>query len=319
MESRMKRTWLGLVPLALVSLTLTACPKGGGTDDGGTETDGGTSDLRKTDAGACKADPLPAVDFAVAPTGQMVKPGDIGTACTQNMDCKQGKTPVCWKQTLFDASGLLPTPGGYCSSVCDADADCGTDHLCLDFGARGKACIAGCGDAVTCRHPGYSCAYLDQEGNNIITGCWPNDNLTCNPKEDTCTDPRYGMPGGCYRQAIEDEGGGICLQTCVAGDFCDPNIFDDPLQCLYIDFTDGGDAFRGTICFPSSDMPKDPGATCMYSNECQDGYQCDNRMTGGSKKCEKICNLNGRSPRCTGGQTCQKIFPGCEAGLCKAD
>ena len=46
------------------------------------------------------------------------------------------------------------------------------------------------------------------------------------------------MPGGCWRQAIEDEGGGLCLQTCAVGDPCDNDIFDNTLQCLYLDFTD---------------------------------------------------------------------------------
>lgn len=317
----MNRTWLGLATLALAGITLTACTKPpAGSDDAGTSNDGGAGDMKSVDAAACAPDPVPKVDFAVPPTGKQIKAGEVGAACTKTADCTQGKTPVCWTKTLFDASGTLDTAGGYCSSTCATDADCGTGNLCLDFGPmRGKACIAGCDDANTCRHPGYSCAYLDQQGNNIITGCWPNGNLDCNPKEDTCTDPRYGMPGGCWRQAIEDDRGGVCLQTCNVGDLCDPDIFDNPLQCLYIDFTDIGDGFRGTICFPTAQMPKDAGQSCMFSNDCADGLQCDNGP-GGSKKCEKMCNLKGRSPRCTAsGTSCKKAFPGCEAGLCKAN
>ncbi|MCS6914989.1 MAG: hypothetical protein RMK29_20950 [Myxococcales bacterium] len=319
----MSRFWppFGFVSVVPAALALAACAT---AQEPNAEGDMAMPDLAMPDlAATCQADPLPQVDFAVPPTGQQVQPGNIGTPCNTNADCRQGTSPVCWQRTLFNQMGLLETPGGYCSSTCNTDADCcngraDCEHLCLDFGMRfGKACIAGCRDAVTCRHPGYSCAYLSVVNNNILTGCWPNGNLTCNPKEPECTDPRYGQPGACWRQAIEDQRGGICLQLCQVGEPCDPSIFDEPLQCLYIDFTQEGDAFRGTMCFPGVEMPKDPGATCRFSNECTDGYQCDNRMNGGSRVCEKMCNLKGRNPRCPTGQVCTKVFPSCEAGLCK--
>jgi hypothetical protein len=61
-------------------------------------------------------------------------------------------------------------------------------------------------------------------------------------------------------------------------------------------------------------MPKAAGATCQFIDECEDGYECDR---DGSKKYEKLCNTRGRSPRCPAGQVCTKVFPSCEAGLCK--
>lgn len=257
--------------------------------------------------GSCAVTPPPTVDFAVPPSGKMIPAGNVGSACTMNADCKQGTgTKSCWKTNLFNNPMYYATPGGYCSATCTTDADCGPGNFCVDFGGPGQACLAGCEDAVTCRHPGYACWYLG----GASSACFVTAGLDCNPKLATCT-TGAGDPGGCGRVTIEDDPGGICQPTCKVGDSC----ADSTTQCLYIDYTQYGDGFRGMACISSSATPAMPGDPCTYENDCIDGYQCDNRA-GGTNRCVKLCDLGGAAPRCAAGSTCTKAFATCEAGLC---
>src|SRR5207302_3388952 len=49
----------------------------------------------------------------------------IGAPCTQSAECKEGATPICWVKTLLDQMDYLEVPGGYCTSKCTRDLDCG--------------------------------------------------------------------------------------------------------------------------------------------------------------------------------------------------
>ncbi len=320
----MYRPWLPSPTLVLLTLIAGACGNGGTGGGGDAGTDGGaTQDLAKR---ACDAGAGSKVDFAAAPTGRAPVAGDIGFGCTTTADCKKGPRPVCWPTTLFNNTRYLPTAGGYCSSTCATDADCADSNmdpnnpnLCIDFGGTdGKACIAGCGDAVTCRPPGYSCTYLvNTDSNTVLTGCFPNGNLDCNPTDKAGCTTGTGLTGGCVRQAIEDSHGGNCLSVCQPSDSCEPDNNGNTFQCVYLDFRGGGDAFVGSLCFPAVAAPKDPGTTCQFANDCADGYQCDSG-SGGSNKCLKLCRQGKPTPKCSTGTTCQDAFNICSGpGLCK--
>jgi hypothetical protein len=291
--------------LSLAALPLTACPAGAPAPE-----DGGVSDLRR------RVDM--ARDLAEPPPDLAPPPGRIGAACTTSRDCHEGVAPVCWERKLLNDDDLLDAPGGYCSSRCRDDSECGGKNRCVDFGPYGRFCLAGCADANTCRHDDYSCLYYDVSGDMINGVCLPNaDLLDCNPKEVRCTDRITGTAGGCVRQAFEDKRGGLCNALCEPGEGCATDIFGTERNCLFLDFTPGGDAFRGTLCFPMVGRPKDEGQMCRLANECVKGYQCDNAM-GGSYTCRRLCRLGRPTPACPTGTMCADAFgTGMGAGICR--
>jgi hypothetical protein len=272
---------------------------------------------------ACKEDPPPTVDAFSPPSGQKINAGDVGAACAQDTDCKKGAAPTCWERYVLDVT-RIEAPSGYCTASCKTDADCdknslGKKNVCVNFGQQsGSWCMATCEDAQTCRHPGYSCVFLGEDDmGNEVDVCAPAAlmGLDCDPTQKSCM-TEGGQAGGCYRQAYENEEGGRCLATCRTSNDCGVDDVFGETQCLFLDFTRYGDGHRGPLCFPSASMPKDPGATCQFTNECTAGYQCDNRE-GGSRKCEKLCGLDGKAPRCDTGKGCAQTFGTCNLGLCK--
>jgi hypothetical protein len=329
----MSRFSLQVPAVLLLTLFAAACGKGTGNSDGSTEKD------MRTKGEVCDAAIGKVGDFAAGSTGRVIAAGDFGSPCTANANCKHGPTPTCWIKNLLNDANALPVTGGYCSSGCTVDADCADSNmdpnnpnLCVNFGttqAPQRACIAGCGDAVTCRHPmnadggglpGYSCTLLSQDAmGNPLAGCFPSGTgtfLTCNPKEAACT-TLNNLPGGCWRQAIEDEDGGICLATCVVGNECAMDVLGNTDTCLEVNFTGDGDGFRGSLCFPQAATPAAAGAACMYADDCIDTYQCDN-TTGGTQKCQQLCQLGMPEPKCPTGTTCQDAFGICAGpGLCR--
>lgn len=334
----MRITWLFTLMILLGALPFASCSNGGTTSDDGLAADvdmrAGRDMRHDLSAGGpavtCDGSIGPRPDATVAPNPIKINTGDIGQPCKADMDCKQGSgKPICWVKNLFNSTMYIPTAGGYCTVACNVDADCGSsDHICTDFGMvmgkPAKYCLGGCNDAVTCRHPGYACAYIKDLGNGMVaTACFPagaGTILDCNPKTGDCTD-RQGNPGACQRAAIEDDNGGICLTRCDPGvGNCQPDNSGNNQQCLYDDYTGNGDAFRGTVCIASAMNQKNPGDACKYGNECPDGYQCDNGADG-TKTCLKMCRIGKKSPACGTGTSCQDVFGLCAtnaAGLCRA-
>ena len=238
-------------------------------------------------------------------------PGSIGAPCTLNSDCKTG-TAKCWAQNLLDDPGNLPTPGGYCTSTCAADADCAGQGTCQTIGNGLKYCLASCFAANICRsQQRYACFILGPSKGY----CYPSNRLACNP---TQIDPATGngtCPGAtqqaaCIRRAYEDLG--ECLDTCTIGSGTCPAVGNTLQHCVYVD--QGYDAkgqptrdkFKGAACFPLSASPKQLGDTCAYADQCADGLEC-NLGPSGDKKCHALCVV-GAPGTCGAGQTCADSF-----------
>lgn len=271
-------------------------------------------------------DPAPGKvrDFSVAVTPpdlssvDAARPaGAVGAACTSDLDCKFGKTPVCWKTRVLDDPANLPTLGGYCSSPCSTSADCGPYGSCevIVPGLLQKYCVAGCTDAATCRHPDYACFYGASGGGGY---CYPALKLSCNPTlgSGVCTDPTKA----CIRRTFEDLG--ECHDTCALGAGTCAPIGTQRQHCVYLDTTRDlqgvttRDKFKGTTCFPLYADARMVGANCMYFDECLDTLQC-NLGPNGDNKCRGLC-LVGLDSGCDPGFTCKDAFAAGrgQPGLC---
>lgn len=249
------------------------------------------------------------VDMAGSADMAMTATGGIGDPCTDDTSCKVGPAPKCWKANVLNNTANPPTPGGYCSAACTADAQCGTGNRCVNLGP-GSFCLAGCSNATTCRHPGYACSYYDTAGI-----CFPDTRLDCDPKAamGACTEAGTGKAGGCLRQAYENKG--ICSASCTVGPGTCAALGGINRQCIYLDATKttAMDNWKGALCVQSPATPLNPGDACRFLNECKDGYQCDN--VGGT--CQQLC-AKGGMPACAMG-TCTDAFmtPATGPGICR--
>lgn len=72
-------------------------------------------------------------------------PDALGDACIDFTDC----------QGSFDCLNDDDIPDGYCSQVCNTDAECGAGGHCIDFG-DGQFCAKACNNIADCRE-GYGC------------------------------------------------------------------------------------------------------------------------------------------------------------------
>lgn len=237
-------------------------------------------------------------DMATGADMGMPMSGGIGDPCTDDTGCKVGPSPKCWKSNVLNNTSNPPTPGGYCSAACTADAQCGAGNRCVNLGP-GSFCLAGCSNATTCRHPGYACTYYDTAGI-----CFPDSRLDCDPKAamGACTEAGTGKAGGCLRQAYENKG--TCAASCTVGTGTCAAMAGVNRQCIYLDSTKttAMDNWKGAICIQSPATPLNAGDPCTFLNECKDGYQCDN--VGGT--CQQLC-VKGGTPACTMG-VCADAF-----------
>lgn len=234
-----------------------------------------------------------------------VPPGATGQACTKAADCTTGAAPRCWATNINDEPGNLATPGGYCTSTCTTDKDCGAFGTCQDLlGAR--YCLERCTGARGCRVPDYACFVLTATSGY----CFPAARLTCNPTvgDGTCS----GGQQGCIRTAFDDLG--TCRDLCPLGTNTCPVLPSGTRQhCVYINATRDTngvatrDKFKGTACFPLAPTPLQLGAACSYFDECQDGLQC-NLSPGGDRKCRQLCKV-GVGGACADANTvCTDVF-----------
>lgn len=252
---------------------------------------------------------MPPADMATSGDMGVPMTGGIGDPCTDDTACKVGPSPKCWKSNVLNNTANPPTPGGYCSAACTADAQCGAGNRCVNLGP-GSFCLAGCSNATTCRHPGYACTYYDTAGI-----CFPDSRLDCDPKASmgACTEAGTGKAGGCLRQAYENKG--TCAASCTVGSGTCAALAGANRQCIYLDATKttAMDAWKGPICIQSFATPKNPGDACTFLNECKDGYQCDNL----SSTCQQLC-VKGGMPMCAMG-VCADAFmtPATGPGICR--
>ncbi len=280
----------------------------------------GVSDMRQTCDGSVN---IP-VDMKGGGSGRTIKPGDIGSPCSKDSDCQQGSGQrVCFKTNLLNDPKGAATPSGYCSAVCGGDADCGSGNYCLSFPPSVSAyCVAGCSDAATCRKPDYLCMFLD-----TVSACLPRfASMTCNPGENkackTVLTSPDNLDGGCVRQAYEDDRSGICYPTCKLGASCPQDTSGSTLTCRFLSSYPTGDSYAGNLCLPTPSVSLKPeGSTCLFTDECDTGMQCDLPYVNdgqASRKCRKLCDLSSATSTCPSGQACRNVFGTCSgAGLCR--
>jgi hypothetical protein len=240
--------------------------------------------------------------------------GAIGAGCQASSDCKEGPAPVCWIKHIENKLGYLATPGGYCSSTCNADTDCGAKGHCQEFTDIGKRCIAACTSDGECRGKGYACF--------MNLGCFPDGNLDCDPAAAGGLCSYRGGPmatGGCVRQAYGTGTRGTCFELCGVGvNTCTPDngtarhcIVDDETHML--DGTPTTDTWKGPVCFDAIDTTTNPpliadGADCLYSpvggkqdhypDVCVAGEECWVKQfdANADQKCHKLCYQGGAMP-----------------------
>lgn len=107
----------------------------------------GCQNSGKKDKAKAQPPGAPAVAEKVGDVGGAVT--DVGAACQPDPKNRQGNCP----------DGLIcgPTPGGYCTTFCDIDADCGPGATCADT-IRGTVCTRSCTADTDCRaEHGYMC------------------------------------------------------------------------------------------------------------------------------------------------------------------
>ncbi len=222
----------------------------------------------------------------------------VGADCSTDFSCAN---LMCRRNT---SSGSATYPGGYCTTTCVTDGDCGPTGLCVGkelatYGESDKFCLKRCTDANQCRN-GYNCYSLGAQGN----ACWlaalpPRDagppankvGIGCS-KNPECTNPPED--GFCIPETTADGGssgfmGGYCTAEC-----------DDSAHCS----ADGG-----AICVTFEDNLNaclqacaSPGAG---QSSCRAGYVCltlTNSDGGASPRgiCGPTCDLTG----CDVGQIC---------------
>ncbi len=254
----------------------------------------------------------------LAPTDMTAATVPLGGACTADTQCLEGKTPVCWKKTLFNSPSKLATKDGYCSSKCVDDNDCGGDGVCRDYGTSGKWCFRYCKHPADCRSTGYACFIGDY--------CFPDGNLDCDPTAPSgrCTTAPVSNPGGCLRGAWGTGNKGYCYDGCQVG----PGSCRAGQQCIVFDNrnikdVDGkllGDTFIGPVCNTISN-PNPIGTVCKsatssqrYIDDCIDGAECyiAPYFPSGDNLCKQLCTgvtaVDGGAPPCPVGQTCTDVW-----------
>jgi hypothetical protein len=80
-----------------------------------------------------------------------------GKACTADADCG-GAMGTCVSELPTPNGGMAPAMGGYCSTGCEIDADCGAGGLCVNT-LNGARCFKPCtaATATTDCRAGYVC------------------------------------------------------------------------------------------------------------------------------------------------------------------
>lgn len=280
-----------------------------------------------------------ATDLATPSAKDAAAGGTIGAPCAKPGDCTEGAMPTCFIRTLFNQSGKLATAGGYCSSRCTTNADCGASGLCLSS-SSGSFCFAPCSAPADCRSPGYAC-FRSNGGY-----CFPNGNLNCDPTAPggICNDAPNSNPGGCLRAAYGTGNTGRCSDGCAVGPGTCPPSGGLNRQCMVYDQTKvkdangqlSGDTWKGPVCIDTfstnaegseCSFTDSQGATGDHIDACADGLECDIlAFSGGDNRCRALCYQNASGgdggPGCTTPDTCQDVFGLFDTanpiGLCRA-
>lgn len=171
----------------------------------------------------------------------------LGGACETNSDCE--KALVCDRETDNDPIFGGGPAGGLCTSLCMADADCGSAGLCLTTtaGPPGR-CVPSC-------TIGPPLMYLEDPLDPAK--CLGRADLRCaKTKAGEACVPTCGDDAQCTGGRVCDPRLTVCVDVASAGapigEVCDPNV--DPPACagVCIGFS-SGDAMCSTPCVLGGD------------------------------------------------------------------
>ncbi len=157
----------------------------------------------------------------------------VGAACTSDDQCG----------SFGNCSPAPSSPGGYCFSFCERDADCPGDAVCADAPSS-SYCLDGCLEDGDCRS-GYSCQWFGL--NSKI--CMPHDGGNgSSPIGGACAANGDCADGGyCYSEAAYGYTGGVCSKGCGSDNDCPANVSCLDNRCR---------------------------SDCQYSDDCRQGYVC---------------------------------------------
>jgi len=208
-------------------------------------------------------------------TGFTPAAGVVGKTCAADTEC--GALATCAKKqgfgTLSDlatAAGLdtqLDAPGGYCTTSCGKDSDCGPGSVCLGaaLGLLRGECRKSCTSNTDCRAPEYECAkqMIPTRTNDAgvanpgAAGLALAPQCQALPKTDKLADNQTGL--ACVAEGTPDAGVSPCGDGfCAAG------------ACTGICVKDS-DCGANAACVPTGILPGSAGTcqeTCSVDTDC---------------------------------------------------
>ncbi|HKP56175.1 MAG TPA: hypothetical protein VJV78_05635 [Polyangiales bacterium] len=198
---------------------------------------------------------------AAADGGEMpALPNDVaGKGCKRDSDCKTGRC----ERSLQIAAGAdtLDAPGGYCTTDCTTDTQCGRGGQCsVPAGADVGQCRGECKTDDQCRE-GYKCIGASDSFALMFTG-------TCQPKPEIRALASGVVGRTCVSEA--DCAGGRCAATsplgpAFPGNYCTARCFEDA-QCGV-----GG----ACLVFEGSADPGHCFERCSSDSDCtREHYRC---------------------------------------------
>jgi hypothetical protein len=242
-------------------------------------------------------------NFYTNPTGTEV----VKICTTQNCDpsvpeqcapaggeCGTGKPP-CF--------GDLCLTGGYCSTLCDVNADCPQGMICGAIGLSETLSIGGC---IKFEGSGEACgSNADCADNNPAEVC--EFVGTVNGIETLCATPTANgaNPGETCNQTVLCAND-LCLTAGYCSAVCQTNAdcAAYTMECTYIGLSQ---TEYGTACVqPDADSPL--CSICATDADCGAAKCIESAVVAGEKYCGKVCTQGGNE--CPSGTTCTDLGGG---------
>lgn len=231
-------------------------------------------------------------------------PDVVGQPCTRDGECATG---IC------RSAGW---PGGYCTTVCTSDDQCGAGNHCAFSSDGSGLCVVSC--QGVCPRAGYVCADLDGDG---ARECVPGGTSSGSHVGDPCTSVAdcSGNVGAVCIPPPEGGPNGYCTvrcgagaRTCPSGSHCGFNSGNS--VCLQ-DCQQSSECQAGNVCTDwdgdgiSECTPGKPvGGACTGDAECASGH-CATASTGfEGGYCTQPCTS---TSECPAGSACDPTSAQC--------
>jgi hypothetical protein len=186
-----------------------------------------------------------------------------GNGCKRDTDCATGRCASTLH--IQTATTSVMAPGGYCTTDCEIDSQCGSGGECsVPAGEASGECLGRCKADGECR-AGYRCVGAGRTGGILVSG-------TCQPQPETGRLADGAAGRTCTSDA--DCKGGQCdatstLGTRLPGNYCTARCLEDS-QC---------GAGGACLLFSGSSDAGHCFARCASNLDCaRDGYSC--RLVG---------------------------------------